>query len=125
MANNSRNLSRIENDSRQAILATVVDVKGSSYRLPGARMLIDENGRSVGTVSGGCLEADVLEHAERVLKTNAPTIITYDTTKSDDSIFGLGMGCRGVIRVLLEPARDNRLFEFWRECFEQRRRDFR
>ncbi|CAN5511950.1 hypothetical protein BH18ACI1_BH18ACI1_09600 [soil metagenome] len=67
-------------------------------------MLIDENGRSIGTVSGGCLEADVLEHAERVLKTNAPTIITYDTTKSDDSIFGLGMGCRGVIRVLLEPA---------------------
>lgn len=112
---------RIENSGEQAILATVVDVKGSSYRLPGAGMLIGENGRSVGTVSGGCLEADVLERAKRVLKTGAATVITYDTTGNDDSIFGLGMGCRGVIRVLLEPARGSALFEFWRECFERRR----
>ena len=49
----------------KAILATVVDVVGSGYRRPGARMLIDENGYSIGTVSGGCLEADVLERAKK------------------------------------------------------------
>ena len=52
----------------KAILATVVDVVGSGYRRPGARMLIDKNGYSIGTVSGGCLEADVLERAKKVLK---------------------------------------------------------
>lgn len=108
--------------SENAVLATVVDVQGSSYRLPGARMLIDESGKSVGTVSGGCLEADVLEWAKRVLVTSAATVITYDTTQNEDSVFGLGMGCRGVVRILLEAARDNRLFDFWRECFERRTR---
>lgn len=105
-----------------AVLATVVDVQGSSYRLPGARMLIDESGRSVGTVSGGCLEADVLERAKKVLQTGAPTVIIYDTTQNEDSVFGLGMGCRGVVRILLEAARGNRLFNFWRESFKQRTR---
>ncbi len=63
-----------------SVLATVVDVRGSSYRLPGARMLIDGSGKSVGTISGGCLEADVLERAKKVLTTKVPTVITYDTT---------------------------------------------
>lgn len=110
------------NAGKNAVLATVVDVQGSSYRLPGARMLIDENGRSVGTVSGGCLETDVLERAKKVLASNVPTVITYDTTQNEDSVFGLGMGCRGVVRILLEAASDNRLFEFWRECIEHRTR---
>ncbi len=105
-----------------AVLATVVDVSGSSYRMPGARMLIEESGRSFGTVSGGCLEADVLEQAKKVLQTNAPTVITYDTTQNEDSVFGLGMGCRGVVRILLEAARENPLLDFWRESFEQRKR---
>jgi len=87
----------------KAILATVVDVAGSGYRRPGARMLIDRNGYGIGTVSGGCLEADVLERAKTVLQTGAPTVITYDTTNDEDSVFGLGMGCRGIVRILLEP----------------------
>lgn len=91
-------------ENERAILATVVDVIGSGYRRAGARMLIDENGYSIGTVSGGCLEADVLERAKKVLETNQPIVITYDTTKDENSIFGLGMGCRGVIRVLLEAV---------------------
>ncbi len=86
----------------KAILATVVDVVGSGYRRPGARMLIDENGYSIGTVSGGCLEADVLERAKRVLETGEPTVITYDTTQDENSVFGLSMGCRGIVRILLE-----------------------
>jgi xanthine dehydrogenase accessory factor len=88
----------------KAILATVVDVVGSGYRRPGARMLIDRNGFGIGTVSGGCLEADVLERAKKVLESGEPTVITYDTTKDEGSVFGLGMGCRGIVRILLEPV---------------------
>lgn len=99
-------LQRIEHfaTSEKAILATVVDLKGSGYRRPGARMLIDRNGFGIGTVSGGCLEADVLERAKKVLETGEPAVITYDTTKDENSLFGLGMGCRGIVRILLEPV---------------------
>ncbi len=107
-------------DSEPIVLATVVDVRGSSYRLPGARMLIDENGNSLGTISGGCLEADVLERARKVLQTNVPQIITYDTRENENSVFGLQMGCNGVIRVLLETVRDNRLVDFVENCFSER-----
>lgn len=87
----------------KAILATVVDVVGSGYRRPGARMLIDKDGYSIGTISGGCLEADLLERAKNVLLTGKPQVFTYDTTKDENSVFSLNMGCRGVIRILLEP----------------------
>lgn len=109
------------NDSR-AVLATVVDVEGSSYRLPGAKMLILENGETFGTVSGGCLEADVLERAQKVLKTGEPQIFIYDTTSAEDSVFSLNMGCRGVIRILLEPIRDNKFIEFLHSCFKKRKK---
>lgn len=93
--------------SSRTVLATVVDVKGSSYRLPGARMLITEkNGQTVGTVSGGCLERDVVERAKQVLKTGNAEVITYDTRGADDSVFSLNMGCKGVIRILLERPRE-------------------
>jgi xanthine dehydrogenase accessory factor len=88
------------------VLATVVDVKGSSYRLPGARMLITKrSGHTVGTVSGGCLEADVVERAKRVLQTGDAETIIYDTRSNDDSVFSLNMGCKGVIKILLERPR--------------------
>ena len=105
----------------RAILATVIDVVGSGYRRPGARMLIDENGYSVGTVSGGCLEADVLERAKKVLETGEPIVITYDTTQDENSVFGLSMGCRGIVRILLEPIKkDSEFFEFLSFCLNQR-----
>jgi xanthine dehydrogenase accessory factor len=92
----------------RTVLATVVDVKGSSYRLPGARMLITEQkGQIVGMVSGGCLETDVVERAKQVLKTGNAEVITYDTRTTDDSVFSLNMGCNGIIRILLElPGRE-------------------
>lgn len=105
----------------KAILATVVDVVGSGYRRPGARMLIDSNGFGIGTVSGGCLEADVLERAKKVLQTNEPTVITYDTTKDENSVFGLGMGCRGIVRILLEPIeKDSFLVKTFSNIFDNR-----
>ncbi len=91
-------------DGEKAVLATVVDLKGSGYRLPGARMLIKADGDATGTVSGGCLEADVLERAKRVLHTGRAEVFTYDTTTHEDSVFSLNMGCRGVLRVLMEAV---------------------
>src|SRR5688572_962715 len=94
----------------KAILATVVDVQGSGYRLPGARMLMLENGETYGMISGGCLESDVLERARKVLKSGRSEVFTYDTTNEENSVFSLNMGCRGVIRILLESVgRDSSL----------------
>ncbi len=90
--------------NERAILATVVDVRGSGYRLPGARMLMLEEGATFGMVSGGCLEADVLERAKKILKSGRSEVFTYDTTNDENSVFSLNMGCRGVIRILLESV---------------------
>lgn len=105
----------------KAILATVVDVRGSGYRLPGARMLILADGKTVGTVSGGCLEADVLERAKTVLASGVAELFTYDTTGDEDSVFSLNMGCRGVIDIRLEPVdRDSSLIDEMRLAYEER-----
>ena len=114
-------MNHLEADARAA-LATVIDVQGSSYRLPGAKMLILETGETFGTISGGCLEADVLERAKKVLRTNEPQVFVYDTTANDESVFSLNMGCRGIISILLEPARENAYLEFLKNCFEQNKK---
>lgn len=112
-------LEQLNSSSIKTVLSTVVDVKGSSYRLPGARMLFGENGEIIGTVSGGCLEADVLARAKRVLQSGAAEVFTYDTTRQENSIFSLNMGCRGIIRILLERP-DNRLVDFFRTLLASR-----
>jgi xanthine dehydrogenase accessory factor len=88
---------------RQAALATVVHVEGSSYRRPGARMLIEDNGQLTGAISGGCLEGDALRKALLVMTEKKSRLVTYDTMDEDDSIIGAGLGCNGIIRVLIEP----------------------
>jgi xanthine dehydrogenase accessory factor len=85
-----------------AVLATLVSVAGSSYRRPGARLLLAADGRRIGSISGGCLEDDVLARAKRVLATGVPESVVYDTTSENDLIWGVGLGCHGVVRVLLE-----------------------
>jgi xanthine/CO dehydrogenase XdhC/CoxF family maturation factor len=111
-------------ENERAILATVVDVVGSGYRRARARMLIDENGYSIGTISGGCLEADILERAKRVLQTGEAAVITYDTTHDENSLFGLGMGCRGVVRVLLEAVtNESIIFKSFARAIEKRERE--
>ena len=94
-------------DGENAILATVIDVVGSGYRLPGARMLMLASGRTFGTVSGGCLEADVLERAKNVLESGMSEVFTYDTTDEETSVFSMNMGCRGIIQIMLEPVNKN------------------
>src|SRR6476661_5613665 len=92
-------------------LATVVSVEGSSYRRPGARMLVRETGLHTGTISAGCLESDVVEHAKRVLQAGAAKLVEYNTaTTSDEEAWGLGLGCNGIVRVLVEPLAAGSLY---------------
>ena len=85
------------------VLATVVRITGSSYGGVGARMVIRTDGSTIGIVSGGCLESDLAEHALQAGRTHTPRIVTYDTRADDDAAWGLGLGCNGLIDVLLEP----------------------
>src|SRR5450755_254118 len=91
-------------DSRARILATVVATAGSTYRKPGARMLIFDDGSYMGLLSGGCLESDLLSHAAEVLQSGIPRAVEYDMRGPDDVLFGIGAGCEGAMRILLEPA---------------------
>jgi xanthine dehydrogenase accessory factor len=85
-------------------VATVVDVEGSAYRRPGARMLVAAAGATSGTISAGCLEGDVVEHALSVIHSGAPKVVEYDTASTSEEVaWGLGLGCGGVVRVLIEP----------------------
>lgn len=91
-------------EGKRAALATVIAVEGSSYRRPGAQMLIAEDGRHWGGVSGGCLEKDVARRARGVIETGAPIMWRYDTADDEDDLAGgLALGCRGVIDIYFEP----------------------
>ena len=84
------------------VLATVVAVEGSGYRKPGAQMLIAGDGRRAGTISGGCLEAEVARKAFWHTE-NGPVLRRYSTT-ADDGEVPFGMGCGGVVHLLLERS---------------------
>ena len=97
------------------VLATVVQTLGSTYRKAGAQMLIAGDGRVAGLLSGGCLEADLMERALRVLQTGEPATVHYDTRSSDDVIWGIGLGCEGAMTIVLsrlERANDYQPFNF-------------
>ena len=89
--------------SERVVLATVVRVTGSSYGGVGTRMVIKPDGSTIGIVSGGCLEADLAEHARQVNESGHAKVVSYDTRADDDAAWGLGLGCNGLIDVLLEP----------------------
>lgn len=88
------------------LLATVMSVEGSVYRGAGARMVVLADGSTIGAVSGGCLEADVVARMPDVLAAGVAELIRYDTRATDDVLLGLGMGCQGIIELLLEPLGD-------------------
>lgn len=85
----------------EGVLATVVKVEGSTYRRPGARLLISRGGEVVGGVSGGCLEGDLVRKAWW-RTTRGPTLVTYDSAADGETAWQLGLGCNGVVHVLLE-----------------------
>jgi xanthine dehydrogenase accessory factor len=93
---------------RRAALATVVEIVGSAYRRPGAKFLIEDTGGTLGSVSGGCLEADVREVANAVVATGTPSLRHYNTG-DEDVVWGLGLGCNGLVDVFVQPATDGPL----------------
>lgn len=89
-------------DAKPGVLATLVTVEGSSYRRPGARLLVTAEGQRIGSISGGCLEEDVLARARAVAVSGKPELVVYDTSSENDLVWGVGLGCHGVVQVLLE-----------------------
>ena len=85
-------------------LATIVAVRGSTYRRPGARLLVPQEGAPIGNISGGCLEGDVADMARIVMDEGRARLAGWDLTADDDDVWGLGLGCNGAIEVFIEPA---------------------
>src|SRR5437763_2539920 len=111
--------------AERTALATVISVEGSAYRRPGARMLIHENGATVGSISAGCLETDVIERTRQVLRDGRSLIVQYDTRGNEDIVWGLGLGCNGIVRVLIESLNADEAvgaMRFISECLRSRRR---
>lgn len=87
----------------KSVLASVVALDGSSYRRPGVRMLILENGKMIGAVSGGCVEKEILLQSESVFKTGESKMMTYDGRYR--------LGCEGILYILLEVFQPSESFE--------------
>ncbi|ELY59613.1 XdhC family protein [Natronococcus jeotgali] len=97
----------------QFAVATIVDVEGTAYRRPGAKMVIESDGTSHGGITAGCLHDPLQKDANAVLESGSSTIVTYDLT--NDDTWGLGLGCNGVIDVLIEPVDDS-----WQQVVDAR-----
>ena len=97
----------------KSVLASVVALDGSSYRRPGVRMLIKEDGGMVGAVSGGCVEKEILRQSKSVFETGKPKIMTYDGRYR--------LGCEGVLYILIEPIEFTNLFiKAFNDCINER-----
>jgi xanthine/CO dehydrogenase XdhC/CoxF family maturation factor len=94
---------QLKTEDVPAALAIVVEVEQSSYRRVGARLLVAEDGRFTGGISGGCLEGDALRRARRAILAKAPAFHVYDTLDGEDEVIGIGLGCNGRIKVLFLP----------------------
>ncbi|MGD0075899.1 MAG: XdhC family protein [Candidatus Binataceae bacterium] len=100
---------RLLQEPNGGALVTIIRTTGSTYRREGAKMLCRKDGSVVGSVSGGCLEADIAELSLEVVANNQPQTITYDTSSENEKVWGLGLGCNGTVEVLIEPL------QWWRE----------
>lgn len=93
-----------EKDSCQWVLASIIETQRSSYRKAGAMMLINSLGKSYGLLSGGCLEADLMRQAQKCWQNNTNITVCYDMQDDDDIAWQLGIGCGGLVKVLLQPV---------------------
>ena len=95
-------LSGATDSGETVVAALVIETRGSTYRKPGALMLLSSGGTRAGLLSGGCLEGDLQEHAHRMIA-GGPAVLdrSYDSRGSDDPVWGLGLGCEGLMRILL------------------------
>lgn len=100
---------------QRCVVATVVRTAGSSYRKPGAVMLVGEDGTTIGAVSGGCIEKEIVRRSQQVFSSNKPELIEYDGRYT--------LGCNGTLYILIEPflpAKAKQLFQRYRQAFDQR-----
>jgi xanthine dehydrogenase accessory factor len=93
---------RKHRDEESLVLATIIATEGSTYRKPGAMMLISRDGAFEGMISGGCLEGDLLHHAAKVFDSGETAFVTYDMHAGEDLVWSLGLGCDGVIHLMLQ-----------------------
>jgi xanthine dehydrogenase accessory factor len=115
-------LEGLRDAGQRMALATIVAVRGSTYRRPGARLLVPEEGAPIGNLSGGCLEGDVADMARVVMRDGAARLAGWDLTADDDDVWGLGLGCNGAIEVFIEPAeRAVTVARALREALDQQR----
>lgn len=114
---------KAKTEGKKTALATVVKVEGSSYRQPGARMLVTEDGELTGAISGGCLEGDALKKALLAIHQQQNKLITYDTSNDEDSDFGVQLGCNGIVHILFEfiDAHENNVIDLLIRTAEERR----
>ncbi len=106
-------------EGRKLVLATVYETQGSTYSKAGQRIIIADNGDYQGLVSGGCLEGDLAEHAAEVIADGQARSLTYDLRDEADEVWGLGIGCNGLLRILLQslnPANDYEPFRRIAAC---------
>ncbi len=89
-------------ENRILALATVISTTGSTYTKAGQRLLVADSGDYQGLVSGGCLEGDLATHAGQVIASGTARVVTYDLRGAHDELFGLGIGCDGLLRILLQ-----------------------
>src|SRR6476661_5452400 len=110
--------------NKQTVLATVVKVDGSSYRRPGARMLVTEEGEITGAISGGCLEGDALRKAQFAMYQQQNKLQIYDTSDDEENKLGLQLGCNGIVYILFEPIKqddENNPVNLLKKVAEQRK----
>ncbi len=109
----------LKTSGEKCAIAQVVRVEESSYRREGARMLVFESGVFEGGISGGCLEGDALQRSQIAILKQQPSIVTYDTSKENE--IGVGLGCNGVIDVLISPISENSAtLEMLQKCVSDR-----
>lgn len=106
-------------DGERTALLTITQVQGSAYRLPGAKMMMTETGKMLGTLSGGCLESDLFGWAEKVFQEGSPRLVQYDL--SENEIWSLGIGCKGTMEVAIFPVRPED--PFWQSVRQAIRED--
>jgi xanthine/CO dehydrogenase XdhC/CoxF family maturation factor len=126
MANRVSQLLKQWSDNRDNhlwVLATIIQTDGSSYRKAGAMMLINDMGQYFGLLSGGCLESDIMRQARRCWDNQRNRIIEYDMREEEDLAWQLGIGCGGMVRILLQPVHANNDYlnlDELNRCLEQR-----
>lgn len=105
-------------DSQKWVLATIIQTDGSSYRKAGAMMMINDLGQYFGLLSGGCLESDIMLQARRCWESGHNRIIQYDMREEEDLAWQLGIGCGGMVKILLQPVSAQNQYLSLHELYE-------